>query len=150
MEHITFTLPGVQLLQLLLGAVLPLVVGLVTTRVTRSGLKAVLLAALSVVTSILTELVAALQTGEAYDLGMALLLGFGTFLVAVATHYGLLKPTGASEAAQKVLRTAPEKTTVVVHEDGSIRYVDRVEPAHRADFGSPDGYQTYQPDVHTS
>lgn len=106
MEHITFTLPGVQLLQLLLGAVLPLVVGLVTTRVTRSGLKAVLLAALSVVTSILTELVAALQTGEAYDLGMALLLGFGTFLVAVATHYGLLKPTGATDAAQRTLRTA--------------------------------------------
>lgn len=102
---IAFDVPLIPVLQLVLGVVLPVLVGLVTTRATSAGRKAVLLAALSVVTSLLTELIGALQAGTVYNLGLALVLGLGTFIVAVATHYGLLKPTGVSVAAQETLRT---------------------------------------------
>lgn len=103
---IAFDVPLIPVLHLILGVVLPVLVGLVTTRATSAGRKAVLLAALSVVTSLLTELIAALQAGTVYNLGLALVLGLGTFIVAVATHYGLLKPTGVSGAAQETLRTS--------------------------------------------
>lgn len=103
---IEFDVPLIPVLQLVLGVLLPVLVGLVTTRTTRAGTKAVLLAALSVLTSLLTELIGALQAGAVYNLGMALVLGLGTFIVAVAAHYGLLKPTGVSGAAQNSLHTA--------------------------------------------
>lgn len=109
---ITFDVPVVNLLMLLAGVVLPVLVGLVTTRATSAGAKAILLAVLAVATSIVTELIAALQDGTPYNLGLALLLGLGTFIVAVSTHYGLLKPTGVSAAAQGTLRTdAPGSKT---------------------------------------
>lgn len=103
---IAFDVPLIPVLQLILGVVLPVLVGLATTRATSPGAKAVLLAALSVLTSLLTELIAAVQAGTVYNLGLALVLGLGTFIVAVSTHYGLLKPTGVSTAAQGSFRTA--------------------------------------------
>lgn len=101
---IVFDIPLIAVLQLVLGVVLPVLVGLVTTQVTSPGTKAILLAALSVVTSLLTELIGALLNTTEYNLGLALVLGLGTFIVAVSTHYGLLKPTGISEAAQRTGR----------------------------------------------
>ena len=103
---IAFDVPLIPVLQLVLGVILPVLVGLVTTRATSPGAKAVLLAALSVATSLLTELIGALQAGTVYNLGLALILGLGTFIIAVSTHYGLLKPTGVSTAAQGSFRTA--------------------------------------------
>lgn len=103
---ITFDIPMVNVLMLLAGVILPVLVGLVTTKATNPGAKAMLLAVLAVLTSLVTELITALQAGETYNLGLALLLGLGTFIVAVSTHYGLLKPTGVSAAAQNTLRTA--------------------------------------------
>lgn len=103
---IAFDVPVIPVLQLVIAVLLPVLVGLVTTRTTSPGRKAVLLAALAVVSSLLTELAAALTAGEVYNLGLALVYGLGTFLVAVATHYGLLKPTGISSAAQGSLKTA--------------------------------------------
>ena len=103
---IAFDVPLVPALQLVLGVVLPVLVGLVTTRATSAGRKAVLLAALSVVTSLLTELIGALQAGTVYNLGLALVFGLGTFIVAVSTHYGLLKPTGVSDKAADVVNTS--------------------------------------------
>lgn len=97
---IEFTLPPVQLLTMLAGVILPLIVGLVTTRVTSAGLKAVLLAALALVSQLATELVASINAGTPYDLGTALILGLGTFLIATGTHYGFWKPTGTSARAQ--------------------------------------------------
>lgn len=99
---VTFDIELVQVLGLVAGVILPVLVGLVTTRTTHSGVKAALLAGLAVLTNILTELVEALNTGSPYDLGSALLLGLGTFVIAVATHYGLWKPTSVSEKAQAV------------------------------------------------
>ena len=106
---IEFDVPLIPVLQLVLGVLLPVLVGLVTTRATRPGAKAVLLAALSVLTSLLTELIGALQAGTVYNLGLALILGLGTFIVAVATHYGLLKPTGISDKAADVVHTTGAK-----------------------------------------
>lgn len=105
---IVFALEAPQIVQFVLAIILPLAVGLVTTRVTASGTKAVLLAALSLVTALLTELLAANAEGVAYDLGSGLLSGLGTFIVAVALHFGLWKPTGASAAVQATF--ANEKT----------------------------------------
>lgn len=110
---IVFDVPLWQLFTLLSGVVLPLLVGLVTTKVTSPSRKAVILAALAVATSLLAELAAALQRGEEYNLGMALLLGIGTFLVATGTHYGFWKPTGVAEKAQGTLHAAEPETTRV-------------------------------------
>lgn len=102
---ITFNADWPLILGLIVSTVLPLLVGLVTTRVTHGGVKAGLLAIFASLTGILTELASALTSGTAYDLGTALVLMLGSFLVAVGLHYGIYKPTGASTAAQKVGNT---------------------------------------------
>lgn len=111
---IAFTLDPALVIGLLVSTVLPLLVGLVTTRVTHGGIKAVLLAALALITSLLTELGVAVSNGVTYDLGQGLLLAIPTFLIAVGMHYGLWKPTTASEKVQNVLVTAKG-------EDGTYR-----------------------------
>lgn len=97
-----FTLDPSLIISLLVGTVLPLLVGLVTTRTTNGGTKAILLAGISLVSALLTELGVAISNGTTYDVGTGLLLALPTFLVAVGLHYGLWKPTGASEAVQGV------------------------------------------------
>lgn len=103
-----FTLDPAQVVQLILTVILPIAVGLVTTRTTSSAVKAWLLAGLSLVTSVLTELAHAIATTAVFDLGVALLAAIPTFAIAVATYYGLWKPTGIAVKAQDV-----EATTVV-------------------------------------
>jgi len=99
---ITFDVSWPLIIGLLVSTILPLIVGLVTTRVTHSGVKAVILAALAAVTGLLTELGNALTAGVEYNLGTGLVFALTAFLVATGLHYGLLKPTGASGAAQSV------------------------------------------------
>lgn len=99
---IEFDIDIAQIIGLLSGVVLPVLVGLVTTRITHSGAKAALLAALAFGINLLTELGAALTAGTTYDLGTALIAGLGTFIIAVSTHYGFLKPTGVSASVQAV------------------------------------------------
>ncbi len=94
---ITFDIPLLQVLVLVGGVVLPLLVGLVTNRTTDPGKRAILLAVLAVAAQLVAELVKALESGEPYNLGLGLLLGLGTFLVAVGTHYGFWKPQGVSD-----------------------------------------------------
>ncbi|MHA7145428.1 hypothetical protein ACX80U_11995 [Arthrobacter sp. TmT3-37] len=127
---IVFDVPIWQVLGLLSGTILPLLVGLVTTRVTHSGAKATLLAGLSVLINLATELGSALQEGETYNLGLALVLALGTFLIAVGIHYGLWKPTGVTDQAQDNLRTA---NTPGQLPNGEHQVVDRTPgPDHRA------------------
>lgn len=109
---ITFTIDPWQVVQLIVAVVLPVLVGLVTTRTTSPGLKAVLLATLAVLSSLGTEALAANEAGEVYDLGQGLIFGLGTFIVAVAMHYGLWKPTGTSSAVQGVGESDKELTDV--------------------------------------
>lgn len=101
-----FTLDPSTVVQLLIAFVLPVLVGLVTTRVTSPSTKAWLLAGLTLVTALLVELERAITTDEVFDIGVALLTVLPAFVVSVATHYGLWKPTGVIGAAQSVGRRA--------------------------------------------
>lgn len=106
---VAFTLDPLAVVQLCIAVVLPVLVGLVTTRVTSSGAKATLLAALSLLSSLLVELARALSDGVTYDLGVALVAALPAFVVSVATHYGLWKPTGVTDRVQVVgLRRAEQ------------------------------------------
>lgn len=98
---ITFSLNWIAVLTFVIAIFLPLLVGLVTKVATNPGTRAVLLALLTAIAGFLTELLSALQNGTAYDVGLALLLWIGTFVVAVASHFGIWKPTGSSAAAQR-------------------------------------------------
>lgn len=82
---------------LVISFVLPVLVGLVTTRVTHAGTKAVALLALAAVESFIVELSAG---GPGWDAGSALVLTLVSFLMAVAAHFGLWKPTGVARRAQ--------------------------------------------------
>jgi hypothetical protein len=99
---VAFTVDPAGLVQLALAFVLPVLVGLVTKRVTSSAVKAWLLAGLTLATSLLVELGRALEAGSTFDLGAALFLALPAFVVSVATHYGLWKPTGVSARVQAV------------------------------------------------
>ncbi|HRD17078.1 MAG TPA: hypothetical protein PK181_09640 [Methanothrix soehngenii] len=85
--------------ELVVAVVLPVLVGLVTKEVTSSGVKAVLLAALSALAGLGTAYVnsngvlstEALQGAVEY------------FVIAVATYYGIWKPTGVAAKAQQTL-----------------------------------------------
>lgn len=100
---VAFTFDPAAVVQLVIAVILPVLVGLVTTRVTASGRKAAILASLTLVTSLLVELGRSLDAGTTYDLGVALVAALSAFVVSVATHYGLWKPTGTSTAAQDAL-----------------------------------------------
>ena len=103
---IEFNLPPALILGLIVSTVLPILTGLVTTRVTHSGVKAVILAGLAAITGLGTELLNSIQAGKTYDLGTGLILALTAFLVAVAMHFGLWKPTTVAEKAQSILVTA--------------------------------------------
>jgi hypothetical protein len=96
----------------ILPILLPMAVGLISTKVTSSPRKALLLLALSVVTSFLTQLLVAQQAGvDNYNLGMALVNSLVTFVFGVGVQFGLLKPTGVTEALLTTGRTASTGTT---------------------------------------
>lgn len=99
---ISFDLSPALIVGLLVATVLPLLVGLVTKTVTNPGIKAGLLAALAAITGLGTELLASIQAGTTYDLGTGIVLALTSFLVAVGIHFGIWKPTGATEAVQAV------------------------------------------------
>lgn len=98
---LSFSLDLVTVLQLVAGTLLPLLVAVVTKVTTHPGRKAIALAALALVASVLGQIIDALVTQTPLDVGLALLLAIPTFVVAVATHYGLWKPTGVAETVQE-------------------------------------------------
>lgn len=99
---IDFTLPPSLIVSLVIAVVIPALVGLVTTRVTSSAWKGGLLVALSLATGVLTELGAALASGEPYDVGVGILNALLTLGVGQAAYSSIWKPTGATEALQKL------------------------------------------------
>lgn len=103
----TFSVSGWLILQLfVLPVLLPLIVGLVTTKVTSSRVKSISLLGLSIITSLLTNILAAQQSGALeFDLGLALVTAFVTFVFGVGVHLGLLKPTGATNVVQNTGHT---------------------------------------------
>ncbi|MFJ2297395.1 hypothetical protein [Oerskovia paurometabola] len=129
---VTFTLAPAIVVQLLVAFLLPVLVGLVTTRVTSSGRRAWLLAGLTLATSLLVELGRALTAGTGYDVGVALLAALPAFVVSVATHYGLWKPAGVTDAVLDRGRHADVELTAAEWEDGAARsgeYVGTPDPS---------------------
>lgn len=97
----------VQLLTLVVSVVLPALVALVTNRMASPGLKAVTLAGLAALVGFLSELLHALVTALSFDVGTALLTWVTSFIIAVAAHYGLLKPTGLTGSQGVLARKLP-------------------------------------------
>lgn len=84
---------------------LPVLVGLVTKASTSSGVKACLLAFLSAVTGVASALIESGTEDVSFDLYPLVLSAVSVFVIAVATHYGLWKPTLVTATAQNTLVT---------------------------------------------
>ena len=89
-----------QILSLAGQVVLPLLVGFVTKHSMPSGVKAVLLLLFTVVAQGIATALEATNTGASFEWKAWLYNIFLGFVVSVAVHYGLWKPTGASDTAQ--------------------------------------------------
>lgn len=90
----------VAFLTLCVTVLLPVLVGLVTKQSTSSGIKAVLLAILSAITGVASALIQANNADVSVDLYPLAISAVSVFVIAVAAHYGLWKPTSVSEKAQ--------------------------------------------------
>lgn len=85
-------------LSVIIGAVIPLLVALVTKLHASSTIKSLSLVFLTAVSTVVTQVVAAGGTFDARHL----LINFAeTFVVAIATYYGVYKPTGVAPAVQE-------------------------------------------------
>ena len=89
-----------MILWLAVTVVMPVLVGLVTKFSTSSGVKALLLVLLSLVNGVLSE---ALAAGDGFDWRKAITQAVVAFVIAVAVHFGVWKPTGVAGAAQESL-----------------------------------------------
>lgn len=98
----TYAFNTATLVGLLVSFVLPLLVGLVTKASTSSAVKAVLLLLLTAVTNLLSQFLAT-DNGPGFPWGTAILGTVIGFAMAVAAHFGLWKPTGATASAQATL-----------------------------------------------
>lgn len=90
-------------LGLLISFVLPVAVGLVTSANIPAGVKAVLHLFLSAVLSFVTEWS---TSPDGFDIGTALVLTGVSFVIGVAAHFGLYKPTTISAKVQSAFTTA--------------------------------------------
>lgn len=87
------------LIWLLATVLMPVAVGLVTKATTSSALQSVFLLGLSLINGVLS---AALAAGDGFSWGKAILQAAVSFVIAVAVHYGVWKPTGVTAAALAV------------------------------------------------
>lgn len=100
---ITFEFSWLTLLTFIVAILLPLAVGLVTKLDTKPARRAILLALFAAIAGFLNELITAISTGGSFNVSEALFLWVGIFVVSVAAHFGVLKPTGLSTKAQAAL-----------------------------------------------
>jgi predicted Na+-dependent transporter len=89
-----------QILSLAGQVLLPLIVGFVTKRSMPAGVKAVLLLFFTVVAQGITTALESVNSGVAFEWKAWAYNIFMGFVVSVAVHYGLWKPTGAADTAQ--------------------------------------------------
>jgi hypothetical protein len=90
---------GAMLLWLAVTVIMPLVVGLVTKFSTSAAVKSLLLVLLSLVNGVLSE---ALAAGDGFDWRKAITQAVVAFVIAVAVHFGVWKPTGTTDTVQRV------------------------------------------------
>lgn len=91
------TITAFQLVTLIVGVLLPVLVALVTKEITSPKVRALLLLVLSAITAVLNSWLVA---PNGFDWAQALWGAVTTFIIGVATLYGLWKPTGVSDAAK--------------------------------------------------
>lgn len=94
-----------SLLSLVVTVLLPVLVGLLTKASWSGRAKAILLLALSAVNALVTSGLEAANTGVDWEFIPVLYTIVINFMIAVAVHFGLWKPVGTSEAAQRSLVT---------------------------------------------
>jgi len=104
------TITLAQLISLLVGTLLPILVALITDRAWPGAAKAITLLVLSAVSSFLSAWLVAINAGVAFDFSQAAFGVLTTFIVAVAMHFGLWKPAGASGSASPVAKVGLDST----------------------------------------
>jgi hypothetical protein len=104
------TITLAQLISLVVGTLLPILVALITDRAASGAAKAITLLALAAVSSFLSAWLVALTGGAAFDFAQAAFGALTTFVVAVASHFGLWKPVGASGSQGPVARIGLDST----------------------------------------
>jgi hypothetical protein len=97
-----YTLNLVGILLLFINVVLPLLVALVTRSSTPSSVKGVLLLALSAVSVLLTQWYDSAQAGEVIDWKTTLYNAVIAFVIAVASYFGLWRPTQVRARLQAI------------------------------------------------
>ena len=90
------------LVSVFISVIAPLLVGLVTKASWSGNIKAILLALVSAVVGVGSTFLAATPE-HPFVWQVAVFNAVLAWVIAVATHFGLWKPTGASEAAQGTL-----------------------------------------------
>lgn len=96
-----------QWLNVTINLVLPIVVAVVTKRTADGALKALTLLILSAVSGYLVVILAAYQHGVQPDLGYATWTALLGLIVAIGSHFGLLKPVGITGSAGWVQTRLP-------------------------------------------
>lgn len=91
-----------SIISLFVGIILPVLVAAVTKSTATAAMKSVLLVAGSVISAFLAELLGALNAHAAFGWQAAAITALGTFVVGVASHYGLWKPTGTADAVNAI------------------------------------------------
>lgn len=86
-----------ELVSLFSAPLLSIIVGVVTKLSTKAWVKSVLLLLLSTADGFLTQIA---NAGDDFDLKRAAINALAVWITAIATHFGFLKPTGITNAAQ--------------------------------------------------
>lgn len=93
----------VRWLSVAVSVVLPILVALITARVADGTVKALVLLVLATLSGLGTAVLDAQATGQAVDLSQLAFDALASFVLAVAWHFGLLKPanvTGSTGVVQ--------------------------------------------------
>jgi hypothetical protein len=101
------TISTAQWLAAGVNVVLPIVVALVTSRAADGSIKAITLLLLSAVSSYLIAWLDAQGAGGAFDFSQASFTAVLGFVVAVASHFGLWKPSGITGSSGLVQGSVP-------------------------------------------
>lgn len=91
------------LLNFVVAILFPLIVGLFTKFTTSDAVKAVALVTISILSGLVSQYLAALTSHTTFDWFTAVLAALGAWVIAVASHFGVWKPTGVTAAAQRSL-----------------------------------------------
>lgn len=95
-----------QLVTLIVGVLLPILVAAVTKYEASPKARSLLLLVLSAVTGVLNSW---LSTPNGFDWQQAIWGAVTTFIIGVATLFGLWKPTGVNDAAKKSFVGGPKR-----------------------------------------